>query len=86
MGNVYDPERAYGSAEWDALDREGIHKCEDGTYVISTGRMGTGYWRPGIFESARAARLGRQLLDEDIQALQDAVTVITEAMIVERKV
>ena len=91
---VYDPERAYGSAEWHALDREGIHKCEDGAYAISTGRMGTGCWRPGVFASVKAARLGLQLRDEEIQALQDVVNerevdptkrLITETMIIERR-
>lgn len=87
---TYDPELARGSAEWDALDREGIHKCKDGGYAISTGRMGTGCWRPGIFESAEAARLGLKLPDAEIQALQDIVNereadpakrVITKAML-----
>jgi len=87
---TYDPELARGSAEWDALDREGIHKLEDGNYVISTGRMGTGSWRPGVFESVSAARTALRLDDEEIQALQDIVNareadpakrVITEAML-----
>jgi len=63
-----------------------IHKHEDGSCSISADQC----WRPGVFESEKAARMGQRLLDEEINALQDAVNareadpakrLITEEMI-----
>jgi len=63
-----------------------IYKHDDGTCTISADRV----WRPGVFESEKAARMGQRLLDEEIQELQDEVNAresdpekrfITEAMI-----
>ena len=63
-----------------------IHKHKDGSCSISADQV----WRPGIFESEKAARMGQRLLDEEISALQNIVNereadpakrVITEEMI-----
>jgi hypothetical protein len=63
-----------------------IQKLDDGAFVISAYQC----WRPGVFESEKAARMGQRLLDEEICALQDAVNareadpakrLITEDMI-----
>lgn len=58
----------------------GLHPYDDGTYAISSRHV----WRPGIYESERAARYAYRFSDEELQALQDSVNpggVITFAML-----
>lgn len=63
-----------------------IKKLDDGAFVISADQT----WRPGVFATEKAARMGQRLLDEEIMALQNKVNateqdaskrVITEEMI-----
>ena len=60
-----------------------IHKTKDGGFVLSAYQV----WRPGYFESERAARQAQKLDDAALAALQDAACktndgVITKAAVV----
>lgn len=59
-----------------------IERTREGVFVISANQV----WRPGVFETERAARMGQRRLDEEIRELQVAADlsgscVITEALI-----
>lgn len=52
-----------------------IHKLDNGTFVISADRV----WRPGVFATEKAARMGQRLSNEEIDQIQRKVNAAEPA-------